>query len=260
MARSTRTTRSAFTLMEMLLVIGLLALLTAFVLPVVIRNIERARLPESAKQMRSLLRLTRAHAMYDGKRYRLRFPDEGEDEIDDQVVDERQPVIEREDEPLREPGVFNPVKASWAQSETLLKGIRCIEIRLGKPTLEQLLQDDTERHEMLVEELPGDADEVRPPVYFEPDGTSEWVTFVVTDAPPDAGDLAEEVIEDYTVIEVIHDGMTGLTWLQRPFYDEELAMLEENSWPPVLRRDFLEPRVLTEEDVIEIQESLGRKK
>lgn len=261
MIRSARSNPDAFTLIEILLVIGLLAALTMFVVPPVLRDIERARLPESAKQMRSLLRLTRARAMYDGKRYRLRFLEEGDEEsLDDVEVDPRQPVVEREDDPIGEPGVFNPVKAAWARPDPLLNGVRCIEIRLGKPTLEKIIEKDTEQHEQLVEELGHDVDEIRPPLYFEPDGTTEWATFVVTNAPLEAGDREEEVVEEYGVIEVILDGLTGLAWLQRPFYEEELSMLEENNWPPVFRRDFLDPRPLTEDDVIEIQEHLIRKR
>ena len=60
------------------------------------------------------------------------------------------------------------------------------------------------------------------------------------------------------VIEVIMDGLTGLIWLQRPFAEEEKEMLLENDWPPVLRRDFLTQRLLTEEDVLEIQETKVR--
>ncbi len=50
------------------------------------------------------------------------------------------------------------------------------------------------------------------------------------------------------------DGLTGLIWLQRRFHEEEIDMLEENGWPPVLRQDFLRPQLLTEEDVLEIRE------
>lgn len=256
MMRSVRRNRPAFTLVEMLLVVGVLAVLMSFLVPNVLDDLERMRLPESARQMRSVLQLTRAHAMCDGRRYRVRWAEPGKGE---EGGDIRQPIIEREDEPLREPGVFNPVKAPWVHGATLLDGIRCVEVRLGKPTIERLITDDTKQQEMLVQELGDGVDEVRPPLYFEPDGTSEWVTFVITNAPPEAGDLAEE-LADYPMIEVILDGLTGLAWLQRPFYDEEIAMLQEHNWPPVLRRDFLEPRVLTENDVIEIRESLVRRK
>lgn len=256
MRGSPRSTRSAFTLLEILLVIGILATLAALVLPNLLKDLERARLPESARQLRSLVQVTRAHAMYDGKRYRVRFPEDNE--IDDEGGN-RQPLVEREDDPLLEPGVFRRVQSVWTQGDTLLRGIRCLEVRLGKPTVEELMSGDTTQHDQLVEELGSDANEIRPPLYIEPDGTSEWATMVVTNAPPDAGDRADELDEQYEQIEVILDGFTGLAWLQRPFYDEELQMLAANNWPPVLRRDFLTPQLLTEDDVIEIQETLIRK-
>jgi hypothetical protein len=245
-----RSTRSAFTLLE------ILASLAALVLPNVLKDLKRARLPESARQLRSLVQLTRAHAMLDGKRYRIRFPEENE--IDD-VGGDRQPLVEREDDPLLEPEVFNRVQTIWTEGVTLLEGIRCVEVRLGKPTVEELMTGNTEEHDRLVAELGSDVNEIRPPLYIEPDGTSEWATFVITNAPPDAGDRAEELDEQYEQIDVILDGFTGLAWLQRPFYDQELEMLAANNWPPVLRRDFLSPRELTEADVIEIQETLIRK-
>jgi len=55
-------------------------------------------------------------------------------------------------------------------------------------------------------------------------------------------------------IDVIVDGLSGLCWLQRPFYDEELDLFEEKNWPAVLRKDFLSPLELTERDVLELRE------
>ena len=76
------------------------------------------------------------------------------------------------------------------------------------------------------------------------------------DAPPDT---AADELEAYPRLEVIYDGLVGLAWLQRPFYREELEMLEEHGWPPVLRKDFLTEVALTETDVLEIQETLVRR-
>ena len=150
--------------------------------------------------------------------------------------------------------VFNVVTAPWAVGVTLLNGVWCAEVRLGKPTIESVLQarerrglteDDLEEEFGVFE----DFDPQRPPLFIEPDGTSEWATFVVTQAPRDM-DFDELV--DEPQIEVIVDGPMGLAWLQRPFYDEELDLFEENGWPAVFRRDFLDPRMLTEDDVLEV--------
>src|SRR5262245_50000834 len=109
------TTRSAFTLVEMMLVLGLLALLAYFTGMSLRGPLERSSLPESGRRLRSLIQLTRANAMLDGQRYRIRMLAEGEDVADGFTPQERlQPFVERERDPVLEPGVFTPVRASWA--------------------------------------------------------------------------------------------------------------------------------------------------
>jgi type II secretory pathway pseudopilin PulG len=253
----------SFTLLEVLLVIGLLTVLAAMVMPNLLGQILGERLPRSAKQLRSLVQLTRANAMLDGKRYRLRFP--RQDELDNEGTDV-QPIVECEEEPFRAPGIYVAVTAAWAQGETLLEGVWCVKVRLAKPTTEQLLRnfedvradlnEDEQEADPFYQEFIDDFEKDYPPLVFEPDGTSEWATFVVSEAPRGTDSKA---LADYKRIEVIYDGLTGLAWLQRPFYEEELNMLVEHNWPPVLRKDFLRAEPLTENEVIEIQESLVRK-
>ena len=246
--------RAGYTLLEVVLVIGLLLVLSAMVFPNLLRDIESRRLPASARDMRSMLTLVRANAMYDGKRYRIRFADE--DEID-HTGEDRQPIIERESDPFREPDIYTRVSDPWAQGETFLRDVWSAQVRLGRPTLEKLederLADEEQKR---FEETYDEFEDDYPPLIIEPDGTSEWVTFVITDAPRGT---AKEDLEVPQQIEVIMDGMTGLIWLQRPFYDEELDMFKEHGWPPVLRRDFTRSAPLTEEDVLEIQETAVRR-
>lgn len=244
--------RWAFTLLEVVLVLGLLVLLTGLVMPNLIGQIEGGRLETSAEQMRSLLTLTRSKAMFDGKRYRIRFP--RDDEIDD-LGGDRQPIIEREDDPVDEPEVFNRVTDPWVYGKTLLRDVWCAQIRLGKPSLDDEYLSG-ERSEELAEELFEDEDPQYPPLVIDPDGTSEWVTFVLTSVDRETD--VEDLEEDDPVIDVIMDGMIGLIWLQRPFYEEELDMLREHNWPPVLRTDFLRAQPLTEEEVLEIKERVIR--
>lgn len=234
--------------------VGMLALLAAMVLPTFMEEIKGEALARSAEQFRSLIALTRANAAFDGKRYRIRFPNEDEEDL---FGGGQQPLIEREDEPIDDPEVFTLVEDSWLLGKILLQDVRCAEVRLGRPTIEQLQElrkraaDDIEKE---LEEAFGerDLDPERPPLLIEPDGTSEWATFVLTTAPPD---VEIDALEDYETIELIVDGPMGLAWLQRPFYDEELDLFEEKNWPAVLRQDFLDPRVLTEDDVLEIRET-----
>ncbi len=245
--------RRAVTLIELILVIGILVVIAALVVPNFVHEIAREQLPGSGRKLRSLLDLTRANASFDGKRYRVRFPLEDEE---DPMGGDRQPMIEREDDPIHDPEVFNPVAASWAVGETLLNDVWCAEVRLGRPTVEMLreLEKRIELEDEL-EEIFEDFEPERLPLIIDPDGTSEWVTFVVTDLP--RGTDIREVEEDERarhVVEVIVEGATGLAWLQRPLYEEEVDLFEERGWPVVLRQDFLDPRVLTEEDVLELRD------
>jgi type II secretory pathway pseudopilin PulG len=246
--------RRAYTLFEVTLVVGLLVVLSAMVIPSFLREITREELPGSARQLRSLLNLVGANAAFDGKRYRIRFP--REDELDP-IGGDRQPIIEREDDPIREPEVFNLVTAPWAVGKTLLGDVWCAEVRLGRPTILELQdlrrgRDETDIQDVVEEALDReDFDPRFPPLYVDPDGTTEWAVFVVTNAPRDT-ELEE--IDDYPRVELILEGATGLAWLQRPFYDEELDLFEEKGWPAVLRQDFLDARVLTEDDVLELRD------
>lgn len=256
---------AGFTLLEVLLVIALLGLVAAAVVPNLLGQLVGERLPKSAKQLRSLVQLTRANAMLDGKRYRIRFPRENELDGDDNEQGV-QPIIEREDDPFRAPDVYVRVNALWARGETLLRGVWCVKARMGKPTVEQLianfddvradLNEDEQEADTFTQNSMEDFDPDYPPLIIEPDGTSEWMTFVVAEAPRDADGAA---LTQYKRIEVIYDGLTGLAWLQRPFYQDELTMLQEHGWPPVLRRDFVRAEPLTENEVIEIRENLVRK-
>lgn len=245
---------AAFTLLEVSLVAAILVLLASMAVPTLIREIRADALPRSARQLRSVLSLVAAHAALEGKRYQIRFPREDEEE-ENLLIDDRQPIIEREDDPIRHPEEFVLVTEPWVVGRTFLDKVWCARVRLGKPTIELLRQERdavAEGLDRAVEEELEDFDVQRPPLVFEPDGTSRWATFVVTDAPSDIdiGDLVE-----YATIEVILEAETGLAWLQRPFSDSEIDLFEERGWPAVLRQDFLDSRELTEDDVLEIRES-----
>jgi len=240
------------TLIEIALVVAILVTIAGFVVPNFIRRIERERLPGSARKLRSLIALVRANAAFDGTQYRIRFP--LEDELD-ALGGTRQPMVEREDDPIHEPEVFNLVTAPWAVGNTLLGGIRCAEVRLGRPTIEQLRARELRSQiEEALEEAFEDFDPRLPPLLIQPDGGSDWVTFLLTDAPDDVAVEDLDDAEEFGRIEVISSGLTGLTWLQRPLYEEEVDLFEDKGWPIVLRQDFLNPRVLTEDDVLELRD------
>ncbi len=112
-----RREQSAYTLIEVVLVVALLVAISALAIPNFVRELKREELPGSARQLRSLITLTRANAAFDGLRYRIRFPSDDEDDL---LLARRQPMIEREDDPIHEPDVFNQVTAPWAIGTTLL--------------------------------------------------------------------------------------------------------------------------------------------
>lgn len=245
----------AFTLLEVSLVIAMLVVLAAMVVPDFMGQLRADELPRSARQLRSLITMARANAAFDGKRYRIRFPNE--DELDS-LGGEIQPLIEREEDPIHDPEIFAQVTAPWALGKILLGDVWVSEVRPGRPTIEKIRErrervaEDLERDLRDEEEEFKDFDPDRMPLFIEPDGTSEWATFVLTTAPQD---VEPDEVDEYPQVEVILDGATGLAWLQRPFYEEELDLFEEKGWPAVLRQDFLDPRELTEDDVLEIRES-----
>jgi len=254
MSRTNHRRARGFTLVEIVLVVGLVLLITALAAPRLTHLLEREELPGSGRQLRSLIALVRANAAFDGKRYRIRFP---EQEETDSVGEQRQPIVERELDPIRYPEEFVEVTSPWAVGNTLLADVWCAEVRLGRPTIERLQRLREARSEVeskLRKEFENLEEFVpeRPPVYVEPDGSSEWATFVLTQAPRE---IDIEDLEDHPRIELIIEGTTGLAWMQRPFYEEELDLFEDKGWPAVLRQDFLEPRMLTENDVLELREA-----
>jgi type II secretory pathway pseudopilin PulG len=251
------TGRHGYTLLEVALVVGLLVAISAMVVPRFVGEIEKNKLPGSAGQMRSLITLTRANAAFDGKRYRIRFA--GKDE-EVKGADRRQPIVEREEDPVRDPELYSRVTAPWAVGDTLLGDVWCAEVRTGRPTIEKLQDLRRRGRDDISEEMRRQRDAEhfepeRPPLVIEPDGASEWVTFVLTEAPLNT---PVDDLEGFARLEVICEGSTGLSWVQRPFYDEELDLFEEKGWPAVLRQDFTTSRELTENDVLELRDVSGK--
>lgn len=246
--------RSAFTLIELLVVLGLLVLLAVFVLPNFQAPLQRSYLPESGERLRSLIGMTRTHAMMDNLTYRISFLEEGDQEAENMSPDDlRQPYIELERDPIEYPGEFSRVMAAWATQGAFLGNVWCYQVTIGEPTYEsviaeledqELADEDERREEQGIEE---DQSWV---LFIEPDGTSDWMTFRLIDQPRD--EFNEGDLEEYLQLDVILDGRLGVVFLQRPLSDEELDILLDKGHSPILRRDFLTARSLTEDDVLEI--------
>jgi len=143
------------------------------------------------------------------------------------------------------------VTSPWAVGRTLLGNVWCAEIRHGRPTIETL-QDKRSQIEDMVDKALEEFEPQRRPLMIDPDGSSGWATFVLTDADRET---SYEQLSSESRIELILEGPTGQAWLQRPLYDEEIDLFEEKNWPVVLRQDFLTTRMLTENDVLELREA-----
>ncbi len=224
-----------FTLLEVVLVIGLMVLLASFAWPALQSRFDHAQLPESGDQLRSLMELTRAQARIDHRRYRIRF-----------APNERQPIVEWEKDPFQAPGKFEAVKADWTSDDRLLGDAQVHEIRPGRPeyTLplddERSEQQETETTEVVVggddsavaatddgaaaapppAEKLDDApiDEKRPALVFEPDGSSDWATIIVANV------TSEKPLEDSAEqIWIEIDGRSGLASIRPSLSEQEMA-------------------------------------
>jgi len=228
-----RSPTRAFTLLELLIVIALLALLAALAWPRMESQLVGSELPESAERLRSLVAMTRAAAIMENRRFRIRFEPE-----------EQQPFIEFEPDPIRQPGQYFSVEASWAREPPLLGGVQVHEVRLGRPEFlkpvstsggagqnEKLMDselsagaDVDETGESTVTNLSTtpqgeeDGDARRPSIVFESDGGSDWATLVVARLP-----LSELIDDNVAQKWIILDGRTGLATVRDGLTQEQLA-------------------------------------
>ncbi len=246
--------RQAFTLVELMLVLAILAVMAYFAVTNFQNPLRRGALPESAERFRSLISMTRANAMLGGLRYRIRFLTEDDEEFDELPASQRlQPYVEFENEPIDYPGEYVAVAASWAQQRVFLGDVWCYDIRIGEPTFEavelEVEEQEFDDEEDRKEEFGLDRDDSWALV-LNPDGTSEWMTWRLVNTPYDGFD--EGNLEEYEQLSVIFDGRLGTIFLQRPLDDDEIDILLDRGHSALLRRDFVTQRRLTEDDVLEI--------
>lgn len=237
--------RQAFTLIELLLVIVLLALVTAFVLPDLSGNMERRSLIESADKLRSLVVMTRAQAMQDGLKRRIEFPGTP-DPLDRHARQEvevptatAQPIVKKQTDPLNNPDYFG----YDVEESVLREGTRCVAV-LGW-TSDTYCENNGGN--LAGPEISSQGQTSFSPLTLNPDGTTDKLAFVLTDLPPDYEPQEYDVGH---IIYVIVDGRTGQTWLQRAFRTEECLMMAEYKVSPVLRQDFTRPDKVTEANIL----------
>ncbi len=159
--------RAAFTLLEILVVIAILAVLMALSLPNLWSTFAAEQLPESAARLKSLIAMCRAQAMNDARNYRVRFLPDGTLKVERQV------------DAVYAPHVYLPVTDQWARQPILLEDVWVSEILSlpeGPPPID--IEDDLVEFDEMIEE-PVPVRELDEPlvITFLPDGLSgsaEW--------------------------------------------------------------------------------------
>lgn len=224
--RCARAHRSAFTLLEILLVVGLLVALTIMAWPALSNRITAAELPESATKLQSLLFLARSQAIMDHKRFRVRF---------DQGLE--QPLVEVEPDPINAANEWVETTEPWAADYILLGDVRVHAVKLGRPVYltAQITRDDAEAEseEGLSGVLTRAQEEVAtlvqgrkglgegedwPAIIFDVDGRTDWATVIIAKLDPD-----EELEPEDEQRWVVLDGRTGLAQITEQVTEVELA-------------------------------------
>jgi hypothetical protein len=124
------------------------------------------RLAMTANGLASLLKLARSGAMCTSSTYRCVFE-----------TGRMFAVIESETDPVKAPGVFEPIEAHWSKLDMGKDEIRCLAVEFDewesslKKQEADLLENDNQDEET----------EDSPPIMFYPDGTSDSATIVIGD-------------------------------------------------------------------------------
>jgi type II secretory pathway pseudopilin PulG len=225
----TRNTAPAFTLLELLLVLGLLIALAGMAWPRMQSHFKATELSESAQRMRTALFMARSDAVLTGRRHRIRF-----------ATGDKQPFVEFEPNPLTQPGVYELVTADWMDDDLLLGDSEVYSIQPGRPDFMKPVQPEPAPEtpeepaaaevsqpvsggaprSQLQSKLAGDepTDVNRPPISFEADGTTGWATIVIAAAKP--GEPLEEGAKE---LWIIVDGRTGMATIRQPVTEQDYA-------------------------------------
>jgi len=232
--------------MEVLLVIALLVLLTAFILPDLKGNMDRRALVESADSLRALIVMTQAEAMQDGLKRRIEFPGTP-DPLDPHARKEvdvptttAQPVVKTQTDALNNPEFFG----NDAPHETLHEGVRCVAVLSWTS---EMYCDNSSGGGIAGPTINMKGETSFVGLTINPDGTTDKLAFVLTDLPPDVQPQESDVGR---IVYVVVDGRTGQTWLQRAWRVEECLMMAQYKVSPVLRQDYTRPDKITEANIL----------
>jgi len=161
LAPTGRTGPTGFTLLEVILSVGLLVMLAGIAIGVFWGTLSQASTQENANRITALLRSARAEAANTGLRYRLSFDEETS-----------QPMLSVEADPLGVPGGFAACQAWWAEDARLQEGVRVLLCeRLSETAFAQDSAGWPESEDR--------KDQVLSNVDFYPDGSSDSVRIVL---------------------------------------------------------------------------------
>jgi len=168
------------TLLEIVLALSIVILVAAMVAYSVAPGGERRRFHEGVRRFETLLRILRAQAAHDGRRFQVAFSDEKDAETD--AADAFRVLWEPD--PLGEPGQFTPYDLSTWSSYIPREEARVLACRLIGPSAYRSLawRRDSEK---------GDERELQD-VMFYPDGSSD--SALIELAPAGEEDLLRAAI------------------------------------------------------------------
>jgi prepilin-type N-terminal cleavage/methylation domain-containing protein len=240
----------AYTLLEVTLVIIILGLIAAFIYPSFDADRRQRSLTESAERLRALIEMAHAQAMHTGVRYRISFPgtpdpnDPNAEKEVDVPFETLQPDTVRQMDPQGNPEWYGGFDADWKNQAILQDGTRCVSVIPGKPSYAI-----SSRSPIADPGMPEEKTEFVPLTLF-PDGTTEWVTFILTDLPFEVELESRHVTH---VLYLIVDGRTGQVWMQRAMLNEEVEIMNEYKASPIMHLDFIDPTPITEANILEVR-------
>ena len=185
--------RGAFTLLEVILALSLVALLAGLAVGVFAGSLEEAEIEASADRIVSLLRSTRAEAALTGRRFRLTFE-----------AETLRPVVTIERDALGEPEVFTPYKAWWIDRAGPVAGVNVVLCeRTGAADLDEAADSPQDSE--------SDKPESLGEITFRTDGSSDSARIVL------AGDDEEHP----WAVEITLNGIDGTITVREIDAEEE---------------------------------------
>jgi prepilin-type N-terminal cleavage/methylation domain-containing protein len=164
-------TRNAFTLLEVLMVVALLAVVAAIAWPDFGQARRSEELDESARRIRTAVQMCRARAMNECRRYRLAFREDGT------------LWLTRQRDPLLAPHEYFRFRDPWASVPLLLEHVwveSLLPLPEGPPPME--LEDELLEFDQFDDEpIPITDFEREYLLNFEPDGVSNSLRWILRD-------------------------------------------------------------------------------